>query len=76
MPRARRLRGLLLRVVLNRPLAMAIGTAVALPGVVLLAKDFQWETGATDGLALLALGTGVALGWAGITGRKADWEEP
>ena len=73
MSRARRLRGLLLRLMLNRPVAIAAGTAMGLPGVVLLAGDYSWETGATDGLALIAAASGAALVWAGITGRQPDW---
>ncbi len=73
MPRARRLRGLLLRLVLNRPAAVAAGVAVALPGALLMARDFSWETGATDGLALVAVASGIALAWAGLAGRKGDW---
>jgi len=75
MPRPRRLRGILLRLVLNRPAAIATGAAIAAPGVVLLTHDYRWESGATDGLALLSVATGFALAWAGITGRQADWEE-
>jgi hypothetical protein len=67
------MRGLLLRLVLNRPLAILAGAIVAAPGVLLLARDYTWETGVTDGAALLLLATGVALAWAGVTGRKADW---
>ncbi len=73
MPRARRLRGTLLRLVLNRPLAIAAGVALALPGVTLLVGDYAWETGATDGLALVAFATGIALVWAGVSGRRPDW---
>jgi hypothetical protein len=73
MPRARRLRGALLRLMLNRPLAIAAGAALALPGVLLLLNDYAWESGATDGAALIALATGIAVAWAGITGRKPDW---
>ena len=73
MPRARRLRGLLLRLVLNRAFAIATGTAIALPGAALLVGDYAWETGATDGLALVAFATGVALVWAGVSGRRPDW---
>jgi hypothetical protein len=75
MPRARRLRGILLRLVLNRSAAIAAGAAIAAPGVVLLARDYTWESGTTDGLALLSVATGFALAWAGIVGRQADWEE-
>lgn len=75
MVRARRVRGRLLRLVLNRPAAFAAGAAVAAPGAVLLLRDFPWESGATDGLALVLLATGIALVWAGLTGRKQDWIE-
>ncbi len=73
MARARRLRGLLLRLVLNRPLAIAVGAALASPGVLLLVNVYDWESGVTDGLALLSLATGSALTWAGVTGRRPDW---
>lgn len=73
MPRARRLRGLLLRLVLNRPAAVGAGVLVALPGAVLMARDYAWETGVTDGLALLTVASGAALAWAGLSGRRADW---
>lgn len=73
MSRGRRLRGLLLRLVLNRPVAIAAGAAVASPALLLLVNDYSWETGATDGLVLVALATGVALVWAGVSGRKPDW---
>jgi hypothetical protein len=73
MARARRLRGMLLRLMLNRPIAIGVGAAVALPGVMLLAGNYPWETGVTDGLALVTLATGVALLWAGVTGRRPDW---
>ena len=69
------MRGVLLRLVLNRPLAIAVGAAIAAPAALLLAADYAWETGATDGLALLALATGIAVAWAGVTGRKPDWTD-
>jgi hypothetical protein len=72
--RARRIRGVLLRLVLNRPLAIAIGIAIALPGALLLLNDYTWENGVTDGLSLIALATGIAIVWAGIAGRQPDWE--
>jgi hypothetical protein len=75
MPRARRLRGMLLRFVLNRPLAITAGALLATPGAWLLLRDYAWETGATDGLSLVALATGAALLWSGISGRQADWDE-
>jgi hypothetical protein len=73
MPRGRRLRGLLIRLVLNRPLAIALGAALAAPGVLLMLRDYDWESGVTDGLALLTVATGIAIAWAGVTGRQPDW---
>jgi hypothetical protein len=71
--RARRLRGWLLRLVLNRPAAMIAGALLAAPGAWLIANDYSWESWMTDGLALVTLATGVALAWAGLTGRRSDW---
>lgn len=74
--RARRLRGLLLRLVLNRMLAVAVGAALAIPAGWLLITDHSWESGLTDGAALLGLTTGIALAWTGLTGRQPDWIDP
>jgi hypothetical protein len=73
MPRGRRFRGLLLRVVLNRPIAIVIGAVIGSPAVMLLVNDYAWETGVTDGLALLGVATGIAFVWAGVSGRTPDW---
>ena len=73
--RPRRLRGRLLRFVSNRPLAITAGLLLAAPGALLLAQDYSWETGATDGLALVTLATGAAVAWSGLSGRRADWIE-
>ena len=73
--RLKRLRGALLRLVLNRSVAIALGTALLLPSVWLLANDFAWETAVTDGLGLIFGATGAALLFAGIGGRRPDWEE-
>jgi hypothetical protein len=75
MPRARRLRGLVLRLVLNRRVAITAGVVLAAPGALLMLRDYAWESGVTDGLALLTAATGIALAWAGISGRKGDWVE-
>jgi hypothetical protein len=72
--RARRVRGVLIRLVLNRPVAIAVGVLMAAPGAVLMMRDYEWESGVTDGLGLLTVATGIALAWAGITGRRADWD--
>jgi hypothetical protein len=74
--RARRLRGFIIRLVLNRPAAVAAGALIAAPGVLLLARDYAWESGITDGLALVSTATGAALAWAGMTGRRGDWVTP
>ncbi|MGH9346104.1 MAG: hypothetical protein ACRD26_02450 [Vicinamibacterales bacterium] len=73
MGRAQRLRGVLLRLVLDRRKATAVGLAIASPAVWVLVGDYAWESGATDGVAMIALATGVALAWAGVTGRRPDW---
>jgi hypothetical protein len=70
-----RVRGVLLRLVLNRRVATALGVLVATPGLVLLGIDRSWESWLTDGLALVLLATGAALIAAGVAGRKPDWIE-
>lgn len=76
MSLVKRLRGGLLRLVLNRPLAMALGLAVAAPAAWLMVADYRWENGLTDGAALVAGATGVALLLAGLGGRRPDWFDP
>jgi hypothetical protein len=68
----RRARGLLLRLVRTRALAIAIGLALAIPAV--WVEFFsRYEAWWMDGLALVAGATGVALSWAGVTGARPDW---
>lgn len=76
MATGRRARGVLLRLVMNRPLVLAIGAVCVIPAGWVLLQDYAWESGATDGLALLLLATGVALVWTGIAGRQPDWIDP
>ena len=71
--RLKRVRGWLLRIVLNRSLSIAAGVVLAAPALVLWVRDFVWESGVTEGLALLSFATGAALVWSGVTGRRADW---
>ena len=73
MSRARRLRGGLIRLVRRRMLAIAVGLALAAPAALVMASEYGWETGVTDGLALLGLATGIALVWTGLSGRRPDW---
>jgi hypothetical protein len=66
---------MILRLVLNRPLAVGVGALLAAPGVLLMLHDYEWESGLTDGVALVAVATGFAVVWAGITGRQPDWRD-
>jgi len=72
----KRARGWLLRVVLKRPVAIALGVAFVTPSVWLLLQDLPWETPVTDGFGLVIGATGVAFLLAGIGGRRPDWIEP
>jgi hypothetical protein len=70
--RLRRARGLMLRLVRRRVLAVAVGTALVLPAAWLeLAAhlDAWW----LEGLALIAGATGLAILWTGIAGVPPDW---
>lgn len=71
----KRLRGSLLRFVLRRPAAIALGLMLIAPAAWLLLQDLPWESAATDGLGLVLGATGVAFLLAGIGGRKPDWIE-
>ena len=68
----RRARGVILRVVRRRPLAIAAGVALAAPSAWL---EFSGRYGAwwVDGLSLVLGATGAALIWTGITGARPDW---
>jgi hypothetical protein len=67
-----RLRGLLLRLVRRRVLAIAVGLALAVPAAwsEFGGRDQAWWV---EGLSLVAGATGVALIWAGLTGARPDW---
>ena len=71
----KRLRGSLLRFLLKRPAAIALGLVLTLPAAWLLVEDLPWESPVTDGLALIVGATGVAFLFAGIGGRRPDWIE-
>jgi hypothetical protein len=72
----KRLRGLLLRLVLKRAVAITAGLALLAPAVWLFVRDFRWESSVTDGLGLVLGATGAAFVLAGIGGRRPDWFEP
>ena len=65
-----------MRAVLKRTTAIVLGVILSLPAVWLGWRDYSWETWFTDGLALVAGATGVALVLGGIAGRRPDWIEP
>ena len=68
----RRARGALLRLVRRRPLAIAVGCALAAPAI--WAELFsRYDAWWIDGLALVFGATGVALIWTGMTGAAPDW---
>ena len=67
----RRARGKILRIVRRRPLAIAVGAALAGPAAWLeLRGSGAWWL---DGLGLLLGATGAALIWTGLTGPRPDW---
>jgi hypothetical protein len=76
MPLAKRLRGFLLRMVLSRGVAIAVGLALLVPALWLFVQEFRWESNVTDGLGLILGATGAALILAGLGGRRPDWYEP
>ena len=70
----RRARGMILRIVRRRPLAIVAGAALAASAAWL---EFGGGSGAwwLDGLGLVVGATGVALLWTGLTGARPDWIE-
>jgi hypothetical protein len=70
----RRLRGLLLRFVRQRPAAIAVGLVLAIPSawVEFSGRFSSWWV---DGIALVVGATGLALLWTGLTGLSPDWVE-
>ena len=69
----RRVRGWLIRLVLNRALSIVLGLILLTPAIWLWVGDYHWETAVTDGLSLVLGATGAALVIAGVGGRKPDW---
>ncbi len=68
----RRARGMLLRLVRRRPLAILIGLALAVPAgwLEFSGRDRAWWA---EGLALVVGATGLAIFWTGLTGASPDW---
>lgn len=65
-------RGVLLRFVRRRPLAILVGLALVVPAawIEFFSRSDVWWHG---GLALIVLATGLAILWTGITGPSPDW---
>jgi len=68
----RRVRGAILRLVRRRPLAIAVGCALAAPAAWIEFAS-RYDAWWIDGLALVVGATGLALVWTGITGAAPDW---
>ena len=68
----RRMRGVLLRLVRRRGLAMAIGLALAVPAAWLEVSG-RFGGWWVEGLALVVGATGAAIFWTGLTGAAPDW---
>ena len=68
----RRLRGMLLRLVRRRALAIAVGLALVVPAawIELAGRVDAWWA---QGLALVIACTGLAVLWTGLTGARPDW---
>jgi hypothetical protein len=68
----RRARGMILRLVRRRPLAMCVGLVLAVPAGWL---EFSGRAGAwwMEGAALVVGATGLAIFWTGLTGASPDW---
>lgn len=74
MARMRRLRGRVLRLARRRPVAVALGAALAAPcaWIELGGRSGAWWI---EGLSLVVGASGLALLWAGLTGVPPDWTE-
>ena len=73
--RIRRLRGVLLRLVFHRPMALCAGTCFLSAAVWISWGEYHWEDSLSDGLSMLMGATGVALILMAIGGRQSDWQE-
>jgi hypothetical protein len=68
----RRARGLLLRLVRRRALAIVVGLALAAPAA-WIEFSGRYDAGWIQGLALVLLASGLAILWTGLTGPSPDW---
>ena len=68
----RRARGIVLRIVRRRALAMVIGLALVLPAA-WVEFSGRYDAWWIEGLSLVIGATGIALLWTGLTGASPDW---
>jgi hypothetical protein len=68
----RRARGMLLRLVRRRAIAMTVGLLLVLPSawVELSGRFAAWWV---NGLSLIVCATGLSIFWTGLTGPSPDW---
>jgi hypothetical protein len=74
MSSTRRVRGALLRLVRRRRLSTAIGLAFVVPAA-WVEFGGHYSSWFTQGAALVAGATGLALLWTALTGVSPDWVE-
>ena len=70
----RRARGILLRLVRRRSLAVVVGLALVIPAA-WIEFSGRFDAWWVNGLALVAGATGLAVLWTGLTGPSPDWIE-
>ena len=68
----RRARGILLRLVRHRALAIVVGLVLAVPAA-WVEFSGRYEAGWAQGLALVLGASGLAILWTGLTGASPDW---
>ena len=68
----RRARGLLLRLVRRRALAIIVGLALAVPAA-WIEFSSRYDAWWVQGTALVLGATGLAILWTGLMGASPDW---
>lgn len=68
----RRARGMILRLVRRRALAILVGLALAVPSG-WIEFSGRYDAWWVEGLALVIGATGLSILWTGITGPSPDW---
>ena len=68
----RRARGMLLRLVRRRTLAITIGLVLAVPAA-WVELSGRYDGGWVQGTALVVGATGLAILWTGVIGPSPDW---